>query len=61
MSGEVQDCGVGRRPGPCMLASRVASVRMREMLVLTPCLCGLGFCPGTPKFGETLGLRRKLV
>lgn len=24
--GEMQDCGVGRHPGPCMLESRVTSI-----------------------------------
>lgn len=46
--------------------SKVPSI-MKEMLVLEPCVCGLGlgfglgFCPESPKSGESLGLRHMLV
>lgn len=38
----------------------VLLVGTREMLVLMPAFCELGFCSGTPKPGET-GHRHKLV
>lgn len=47
--------------GPACWSLDVLLVGTREMLVLMLGFCELGFCSGTPKPGETLGHRHKLV
>lgn len=38
-----------------------SAIGTRRTLILMPGLCRLGVCPGTPKPGENVGLRRKFV